>query len=277
MIPVLILGCGFTGQRAAFRLRQSGRIVFATSRHPDRLADLEVAGISIRPLVVPGALPDWIAELPGRVTVVHSLPVVENGQGRPMDPTPRLLEIFGDRIQRLIYLSTTGVYGRATNVDGATAVEAATERLRLRLAAERAVAAGPWESLILRPAAIYGTGRGVHASMREGRFYLTAGRDAYISRIHVDDLAAHVVAAIGSNVTGAYPVADEEPCPSREVASFCSELMGIPMPPEIPLDRASETRRSNRRVDGSEIRRLLGIELAHRSYRTGIPACLAEE
>lgn len=278
MNPVLILGCGFTGRRVAQRLRRRGHAVFATTRHCESLVDLANEGVAVYPMTVPGETQAWVQDLPNRLTLVHSIPVVEDEKGRPFDPTPRLLEMLAERIRRLIYLSTSGVYGRAHFVDASTPVDGVTtERIRLRVAAERAVASGPWESLILRPAAIYGTGRGVHASMREGRFYLTAGGDSCVSRIHVEDLAAHVVAAVDSNVTGAFPVADEEPCSSREVAAFCAERMGLPMPPEVPLEMASETRRSNRRVDGREIRRILGIELSYPSFRTGIPASLAEE
>ena len=68
--------------------------------------------------------------------------------------------------------------------------------------------------MILRPAAIYGPGRGVHVSMEEGRFRFVGGGDNFVSRIHVDDLAAHVEAALLSDITGAWPVADEHPCTS---------------------------------------------------------------
>ena len=85
-----------------------------------------------------------------------------------------------------------------------------------------------------------------------------------VSRIHVDDLATHVEAALLSDFTGAYPVADEEPCTPRELAAFCSRILGKLVDP-----RAA---RSNRRVDGSAIRRVLGVTLQYPSYRVGIPA-----
>jgi nucleoside-diphosphate-sugar epimerase len=91
--------------------------------------------------------------------------------------------------------------------------------------------------------------------------------DSVVSRIHVEDLATHVEAALLSDVTGAWPVADEEPCTSREIAEYCARLLNRPLPPP------RETRiHSNRRVDGSAIRRALGITLQYPSYRVGIPA-----
>ena len=205
--------------------------------------------------------------------VLHSLPVV----GRPnalWDPTPRVLELLGDSPARMVYLSTTGVYGNIREVDETTAAAPVTERQRLRLAAEQAVAAGPWASLILRPAAIYGPGRGVHARLREGSFKLLGDGSNFISRIHVDDLASIVVAALFCELTGAYPAADDGPCRSREIVAFCAELLGLPLPPAVGPDELDETRRTNRRVDGGAIRRLLGVELAYPSYRVGIPAAL---
>ena len=72
-------------------------------------------------------------------------------------------------------------------------------------------------------------------------------------------------------------MADEEPCTSREIAEFCAHLLGIPVPPSAALEELSETRQTDRRVDGSAIRRLLGLKLKYPSYRSGIPACVAAE
>jgi hypothetical protein len=93
----------------------------------------------------------------------------------------------------------------------------------------------------------------------------------------VDDLAAVAEAALLSALTGAYPVADEEPCTSLEIARFCAGLLGLPLPAPVPEDQVSETRRADRRVDGRAIVRLLGVSLRYPSYRQGIPAALAEE
>jgi nucleoside-diphosphate-sugar epimerase len=147
----------------------------------------------------------------------------------------------------------------------------------LRVEAEQAVAQGPWPSLVLRPAAIYGPGRGVHVALREGSFQLANDGSNFVSRIHVDDLATHAGHSLLSDLTGAYPVADEKPCSSREIAEFCANLLGLPLPESVTEESLSETRRSDRRVDGSAIRRLLGIELRYPSYRQGIPAALKEE
>ena len=137
-------------------------------------------------------------------------------------------------------------------------------------------AEGPWSSLILRPAAIYGPGRGVQESVKRGEPSLS---DRFVSRIHVDDLAVHAEAALLSTLGGAYPVADEEPCTSREIADFCARLLNLPVTGGGQQPGARQAGRmprfaNNRRVDGSAIRRALGITLTYPSYRAGIPAAL---
>jgi nucleoside-diphosphate-sugar epimerase len=234
-LDVLILGCGYTGERVARRFRARGASVTAANSKTERFE------------VNPGVL------------VLHSVPP-EGSRG--------LVYKLGDAPARVVYLSTTGVYGATRFVDESTGVAPQTEEHRLRLEEEHRVLAGPWSSLILRPAAIYGPGRGVHESLKRGACRVD---DSFVSRIHVDDLAAHVEAGLLSEVTGAYPVADEEPCTSREIAEYCAHLLNLP----LPLHEQAKAYSTSRRVDGSAIRRALGITLRYPSYRVGIPSSIS--
>jgi hypothetical protein len=78
-----------------------------------------------------------------------------------------------------------------------------------------------------------------------------------------------------SELTGAYPVADEEPSTNLEITEFCCRLLGLPLPPAAPPGELDETRRADRRVDGRAIFAALGVALRHKSYKTGVPAALA--
>jgi nucleoside-diphosphate-sugar epimerase len=236
-----------------------GARVIATSRDPQKLAGLGAEAVRIEDVLVePGCL------------VLHSIPPTSFEAGSAM-AAPDVRALLGDKPARVVYLSTTGVYGSSKFVDATTAVDESSDRARPRLAAERDIADGPWSTLVLRPAAIYGPGRGVQESVRAGTY---PPGDNYISRIHVDDLAAHCEAALLSEITGAYPVADEEPCTSREIAEFCAQLLSV----ELPTGPVATPRIfGDRRVDGSAIRKLLGITLRYPSYRTGIPASLTPD
>lgn len=205
--------------------------------------------------------------IPTGASVLISIPTLQDG-----DRTAEIVDKLGRGPRRVVYLSTTGVYGQQTDVNELS--EPSSNHPRIE--AERAVLDGPWSPLVLRPAAIYGPGRGVHVNMARGTWQLVGDGTNFVSRIHVDDLANIVAAALlRDDVTGAYPVADDEPCTSGEIARFCADLLGLPMPSDsVPADSVHHTRRADRRVDGRAIRRLLRVELAYPSYRTGIPALL---
>ena len=275
MGPVFILGCGYTGSRVARLLLDQGIAVSGSARTLDSMAPLIECGL--RPLAFDAADSKSFSRLgenlePG-TRLLYSIPTLTGPTGR-WEPARQILEAIGPQLSRVVYLSTTGVYGSAAAVNENTPPKPETERQKLRVEAEQAVLSGPWKSLILRPAAIYGPGRGVQAALPEGKYKLAGAGSNFVSRIHVDDLAAIAAAALLSDLTGAYPVADEEPCSSREIAEFCAELLRLGPVESVTSDELSETRRSDRRVGGRAIRKLLGVTLQYPSYRQGIPASL---
>jgi nucleoside-diphosphate-sugar epimerase len=256
---VIILGLGFTGQRLARRLLREGVQTYAAVRNAGRFRDLSDAGLALSELK-----PDSPA-LPKRAILVNLIPPLTLADNTALRTIIQKLEP-----RRLVYVSSTGVYGDQVDVDAKTPVQPNDERGRRRLEEERWVTR--WPSLILRAAAIYGPGRGVHAAIREGKMPRSAG-SAIVSRIHVEDLAAIVHAGLFSDLEGAWPVADDAPCSSAEIAAWCYKLLKLEEIAPIVNDPAAP----GRRVDGTEIRRKLGIELAYPSWRTGIPESLAEE
>ncbi|WP_204268067.1 hypothetical protein, partial [Escherichia coli] len=58
------------------------------------------------------------------------------------------------------------------------------------------------------------------------------------NRIHVDDIAAAVLAAFDKRYDGVVNVTDDEPSPAQDVVSYAAGLLGVPVPPDIPIDRA---------------------------------------
>lgn len=261
MADIIILGCGYTGSHVARIVAGQGH-----SWRGYRRRD----GFDCRSAA-------QLQEISGSVTsetrVLLSVPTLSMGPGEWFDPTADLVNAVRGA-KRIVYLSTTGVYGAARHVDENTPVGPRSPRETLRVQAERAVLAEPG-SMVLRPAAIYGPFRGAHVALREGRFALPATEGTYTSRIHVEDLAAITAAALFSDLGGAWPVADEEPCTPREMAAFCANMLGIPVP--AVSDDLPETRRADRQVDGSAVLRALHVGLRYRSYREGIPASLLAE
>ena len=202
-------------------------------------------------------------ELRRNTRLLHSIPTLPPGE---TDALHELIEALAP--SRVVYISSTGVYGAAENVDETTPAVPDDDRGRLRLAEEAWVRSGPWSSLILRAAAIYGPGRGVHAAVREGRAPRSAG-SGVVSRIHVDDLAALADAGLfADDLKGAWPVADDLPCSSAEIVAWCSGGGAAP-------ETGAPVR--GRSVVGRKIRELLGVELLYPSWKTGVPAALEEE
>jgi nucleoside-diphosphate-sugar epimerase len=157
-------------------------------------------------------------------------------------------------------------------VNSATEAIPDDERGRRRIEEENWIRSGPWSSLILRAAAIYGSGRGVHAAIRNGRIPRGQGAGV-VSRIHVDDLAAIAEAGLFAETQGAWPVADELACPSGDIAHWTARLLKIAEPPW----NMEEPPKPGRRVDGQRIREALGVELVYPTWEAGVLASLAEE
>jgi nucleoside-diphosphate-sugar epimerase len=260
--PVAILGLGFTTQRLARRLLQRGVPVYAAVRNPERFTEFARLGVH---------LSDFTAEqIPQNTTLIHSIPPLAEPDNS------RIRELISElQPCRILYISSTGVYGSQKEVRADTLAAPNDENGRARVAEEQWLAAVVASSLILRSAAIYGPGRGIHMRLREGR--VPRGAGGFVSRIHVDDLAAILDAGIGSPIVGTWPVADDHPAISEQVAAWCATLMGITPPQSVQKSVDKSFPVAGRRVDGKKIRELLGVDLQYPSYRTGIPAALREE
>ena len=183
------------------------------------------------------------------------------------------------------YLSTIGVYGdcKGAWIDETAAVRPASERSLRRAQAERAWIAFGEETgrrvEIFRLAGIYGPGRSVIDNLLSGTARRIVKPGKVFNRIHVDDIARVLVAAI-DKPTGhrIFNVSDDEPAAPADVIAYAAELMGLPLPPEIPFEEAGLTGLAasfwaeSKRVSNGRIRRDLGVELLYPTYREGLRA-----
>lgn len=256
---VVILGLGFTGQRLARRLLLRNERVFAPVRGVERFADFSSSGVTLVEFASAGSA------LPKNSRLVHLIPPLAESENAALRTLIETLQP-----ERVVYVSSTGVYGPTIYVNAETPVQPADERGLSRLREEQWIASHRWSTLILRSAAIYGPGRGVHTALRQGKLPRGAG-SGVVSRVHVEDLAAIIEAGIFSGIEGAWPIADDNPCSTEEIVAWCCHRLGIQPPP------ANNLLIGGRRVDGTSIRSKLGIELKYSSWQTGLPASLKEE
>lgn len=277
---LFVFGMGYTARILARRLLAEGWRVIGTTRSAEKAAVLAAAGIE--PLIWPGT--DVAPVLGSASHLLISIGAAESG-----DPVlvreQAVIAAVAPRLQWAGYLSTTGVYGdhRGGWVDEDTPLAPTTARGRWRLRAEdewRAVAGLPLH--IFRLAGIYGPGRGPFEKVRDGTARLVIKDNQFMSRAHVDDIAAVLRASIARPRPGAvYNVADDEPSPPEEVLRHAARLLGLPDPPAVAFEDAemsdlargfySESKRvRNRRIKGE-----LGVDLACPTYREGLAAILA--
>jgi nucleoside-diphosphate-sugar epimerase len=201
--------------------------------------------------------------------VVSSVPPAAGG-----DP---VLVRYGDALGQdwLGYLSSTGVYGDA---GGAWVDESAPIGAGRRSARSEADAA--WLARgahVFRLPGIYGPGRSPLDRVCAGKARRIDLPNQVFSRVHVDDIAAGVVAALTAP-PAAYNLADDFPCSQNRVIEEACRLSGTPVPPLQPLDEAglSPTARAfyaeNRRVANGKAKRVLGWRPRYPTYREGLRA-----
>lgn len=229
---LLIVGCGDVGGRILARLADRFHVVAMTS-HAERVPRLRAAGAV--PIVGDLDRRRTLGRLAAfRSRVIHLAPPPEGG-GR-LDPRTRaLLTALRRRPDRLVYVSTTGVYGdRGGARVGETApVAPANDRAWRRLDAERAVRAA--QGCVLRVPGIYAHDRLPLARLRAGAPALAADDDVYTNHIHADDLARICIAALQRGRRGrVYNAVDRSQLRMGEYFDLVADRYRLPRPPRLP-------------------------------------------
>jgi nucleoside-diphosphate-sugar epimerase len=285
MSHVLILGLGYSGAAIARRLAGARWSVTATSTTAagaERIRSLGHEGLVYDGSAASAALAASIASATHLV-----MSAAPDALGDP------LLRYHASDIARstslawIGYLSTVGVYGTAHGawVDESCPLDPGSDRSRRRAAAERAwldLAADTGKRvLVFRLSGIYGPGRSAIDSMRNGTARRIIKPGQVFNRIHVEDIALCVEAAIRrGGHHDIYNVTDDYPCPPQEVIEHAAELLGLPPPPAIAFEEAelSPMARSfyaeNKRVSNARLKGDLGIRLRYPTYREGLAAVL---
>ncbi|MFW2543431.1 SDR family oxidoreductase [Primorskyibacter sp. 2E107] len=279
---LLSLGHGYCARALAARLLPQGWTIRGTTRSLDKAEALQAEGVT-PVLWDKAAVTD---ALHGATHLLISAAPDEDG-----DPALRLLGAALERAAPDLhwagYLSTTGVYGDHDGawIDESTPLEPTTKRGKARVTAEAAWGAIPGLPLhVFRLAGIYGPGRGPFSKVRNGTARRIIKPGQVFSRIHVDDIAQCLEASIKApNPGAAYNLCDDDPAPPQDVIAYAAELLGLPVPPEIPFDEAelSPMARSfyseSKRVSNTRIKHELGVALYHPDYRSGLRALLDEQ
>jgi nucleoside-diphosphate-sugar epimerase len=257
---LLIFGLGFSGGAIARQAMAAGWSVAGTVRGGDKAQQLLAEGIETH--LFDGTAPLPSAALDGTTHVLCTI-----APGTAGDPALRTCAPLLREARWLGYLSTTGVYGDHAGgwVDETTPTKPGQPRSVERLAAERA-----WRAMgatLFRLPGIYGPGRSAIDQVKAGTARRIDKPGQVFSRIHVEDIATTVLAAIARPSPGA-------------VYNVACELLGLPVPPLVPWDEIAPTMSAiarsfyaeNRRVMNDRIKHDLGVTLRYPTYREGLRA-----
>lgn len=258
MANLFIFGLGYSAKRIAKTLADRGWRIDATGSDGTMAFDDDAS--------VCGAL--------ARAThVISSVP--PDGGDEPV--LERYTRSLGGKW--LGYLSSTGVYG---DTRGAWVDESAPIGTGRRAA--RAAADAKWLTLgacVFRLPGIYGPGRSALDRARSGTAHRIDLPDQVFSRVHVDDLASGVIAAIGSGAPpGVYNLADDLPASQNLVVEEACRLLGRAPPQLQTLEEAGLGAMArgfyaeNRRVANGKAKRILGWSPRFPTYREGLRGLL---
>lgn len=173
---------------------------------------------------------------------------------------------------RIVYISSTGVYGRRRGViDESTPVDRDDEHSTNRLESEAL-----WlerGATVIRAPGLYGPDYGLHLSLLARKYRLPGDGESYTSRIHLEDLARIVLAVFEKNLAGRVFVAgDLYPCTKKEIVEWLCRRLGLEMPASVPVEEVHYTQRGDRRIDAGAILRELDLRLLYPTFREGFAA-----
>lgn len=285
---LLIVGCGDVGLRVARLLRGRWRLLGITTS-TERKAELRAAGIV--PLVADLDAPATLQRAAGLAdAVLHLAPPPLQGRSDPR--TASLLAALARRggVRRIVYGSTTGVYGDCggARFDETRAVAPATDRARRRVDAEQRLRVFGRRTgtpvTILRIPGIYASDRpGGHPRERlaRGTPVLAADDDVYTNHIHADDLARACVAALHRGLPQRIVHAsDDTELKMGDYFDLAAGLCGLPRPPRITRAQAREQlapmalsfMSESRRLDNTRLKRDLRLVLRYPTVESGLRA-----
>jgi nucleoside-diphosphate-sugar epimerase len=280
MNRLLIFGLGYSGSAIANRARAAGFDVTGTTRDgtardgTDGTIRFDAAGTEIE-------------------SATHLLTTAGPDEtGDPVLARYASAIAAAPALRWIGYLSSTVVYG---DQQGGWVDEDSPRAPSPGRGQRRADAEDAWSCFaernavdIFRLAGIYGPGRSAFDDLRAGRARRIIKPGHKFGRIHRDDIARAVTAAMSQLRPSGRRVlnlADDEPCESAAVVTEAAALLDIPPPPDVAyadaLPMMSPMARSfwaeNRQIASAKTKAALGIEWLYPTYREGLRAILSEQ
>lgn len=279
----LIVGFGDIGQRVAKLGLDAGLGVSALVRSPRLMAGVTAVAGDLDQAASLGVLADLSPHV-----VLHFAPPPGAGL-RDVRTTHLLAALESKPPQRIVYISTSGVYGDCAGawVDETHPVNPGNDRSCRRVDAERQLSAfaerHAMPLVILRVPGIYGPGRLPLERIRRGDPVVCPEEaplgSLWSNRIHADDLAAIAIRAAQDDAPpGIYNASDDEPASMTDYIYHVAAAVGLPRPPCVSLLEAQrvfspgilEYLNESRRLDNRRMKAELGVNLRYPTLAEGL-------
>ncbi len=278
---ILIIGFGDVGERLAYLLRPQLTSkclrAFALIRQAERAAVARSLGV----IPIVGDLSDRhaLSQIAGiSDTVFHFAPPPPSGFYDVH--TQNLLAALGKRPlpERLVYISTTGVYGDCSGaeIDETRKVNPGTDRAKRRVDAESQLFRWGKDNRvsvsILRAPGIYAADRLPIERLQKSTPALVADDDVYTNHIHAADLArAAWVAASRAAPNRTYNVVDDTDLKMGDYFDLVADHFKLPRAPRLSRAEASSKismpmlsfMSESRRISNQRLKRELGFRFKY--------------
>jgi len=286
-VTTLLLGGGYTLSNVAKTLAPDSFVI--TTRSSDKLQAFRKAGYQAEILDIrdPESIAKFFKNYPLLNTIVDSVPPELKGFDlsalhHSLTGVNHIASRLPKSVMRIIYLSTTGVFGVEDGswVDEATPAAPKHLRALARLESEKIYQSSGPEFTAIRIAAIYGPGRGIGLSLKSRQYKLIEDGKRWSNRIHVDDLSNAISLAIKKDFSQPLPkiicASDDRPSLSLEVVKHYCSKFELPFPEAVSLAEAEakgmHSLLSNQRIRNTLLKESLVGKLRYPSYIEGAGA-----
>lgn len=273
MPHVLMVGCGDVATRSALQLIDAGWQVTGLRRTPDVLPSaIQPLAADLQQTTAPANWPEQIDY------VVYAAAASEHDEAgyraayiNGLQNTLNWLAEHGQQPKRIVFLSSTGVYGQHQHewIDEDSPTEPNGYTGQVILEAEQLLARSGHPFTCLRFAGLYHPERTwLQDQVRTG--WLPAAEPVmYSNRLHRDDAGALLSQVLlaseaGQPIAPCYIGVDDEPAPLHDVVQWLRQQLGVTQVSDTPSRRRAGSKRcSNARA------KTLGWQPKYASYREG--------
>lgn len=281
-MKLLICGYGDIGQRLASLAQPHYDNILAIARHP--------SGPDIEPCALDLDQPGACDKLPwaGQDVAYFAPPPA------PGNHDTRLANVLASMApnppRRMVYISTSGVYGDCAGawVDEASPTRPQSDRAKRRLDAEQQLRSFSAQYgtpvIILRVPGIYGPGRLPLERIKSALPVICPEQAPWSNRIHSEDLARIALLALQTASEGieVFNVADGSPSTMTEYFYAVADALKLPRPPCVSLEDAPQHLtpammsfiNESRRMRIDKLKNVLGFEPQYPDLKSGLKQIL---